>query len=85
MYRIVKTKEMILMYNCGQYNYDIEICAQDLILPTFELQSVGGLDEDLPLFKSQSDHLKLDKLYAFLSTPRFIRCLTDISRKLSLI
>ena len=84
MYRIVKTKEMILMYNCGQYNYDIEICAMDLLLPTFELQSVCGIDEDQPLFKTHSDQSKLDKLYAFLSTPRFIRCLTDISRKLSL-
>lgn len=46
MYRVVKTKEMILMYNCGQYNYDIEICAKDLLLPTFELQGVCTLDED---------------------------------------
>lgn len=84
MYRIVKTKEMILMYNCGQYNYDIEISAMDLILPTFELQSLGAIDEDQPLFKTSTELAKLDKLYAFLSTPRFIRCLTDISRKLSL-
>lgn len=35
MYRIVKSKEMILMYNNGEENYDIEISAKDLLLPTF--------------------------------------------------
>jgi hypothetical protein len=35
MYRIVKTKEMILMYNNGEENYDIEISSKDILLPPF--------------------------------------------------
>ena len=73
---------MILMYNSGQEIYDIEICATDLILSNFELKS-GEIAEDQALFQSFSDQLKIDKLSAFLSTPRFIKCLTEISRKIS--
>ena len=49
MFRIVKTKEMKLMYNNNQECFDIEISAKDILLPTFEF-SGDGIDEDSPLF-----------------------------------
>lgn len=45
MFRIVKTKEMILMYNNSQECFDIEITAQDILLPAFEFRGEAQ-DED---------------------------------------
>ena len=81
MYRIVKTKEMILMYNNNQECFDIEITAKDILLPAFEFKG-EIIDEDSASLL-QYHPIQSNKLNAYMSTPRFFKCLTDLSRNIS--
>ena len=85
MYRIVRTKDLLRQYNEGVKVSvpPFEITARDILLPYFS-QTLEGFDEDSPLFSGVSlEGTRQIKLEAFLSTPRFVKYLTDISTKLS--
>lgn len=85
MYRIVRTKEMAKEYAEGitQPFKEFDVEAFDITLPPFR-ETLAGFDEDTSLFSKQNlGGVRTSKLEAFLSTPRFVKFLTDIGTKLS--
>ena len=83
MYRVCKAKEIIYLYCNDQESYDIEISAKEILLPQF-LYSGDSVDDTQPLFQApSSEKTTQNKLQSFMSTPRFINCLTDLSRSVS--
>lgn len=83
--RITRTKEIVHNYATGRGSvyceFDVE--ARDIVLPPFNAM-LAGYDEDIVQFNMQTvSGTRRNKLEAFLSTPRFVKFLTDISSKLS--